>query len=88
MEELRAGNPLTIADVTLVPIERSAIQSDIGNMGYWLTGFKEPFAVVVCDATGTHAFGIDSAEIAVDMLIQKVPNLCAILSRIEKVRLN
>ncbi len=80
MEELRAGNPLTAGDVTLVPIERSGIQSDIGDMGYWLTVFKEPFAVVVCDATGTHAFDTDSAEIAVDALIQKIPNLGTILS--------
>jgi len=85
MEELRASNPLAVADIALVLIERSRIQSDIGSMGCWLTGLKEPFAIVVCDAAGTRAFGIDSEEVAVDGLIQKVPNLCAILNRIERV---
>jgi hypothetical protein len=83
MEELRAGNPLILADATLVPIECYWIQADSGNMGCWLTGVKEILAVVVCDAAGIRAFGIDSAEVAVDGLIQKTPNLFDILNEIK-----
>lgn len=88
MDELRAADPLTVAGVTLIPIEYSRIQSDLGSMGYWLTGFKEPFAVVICDQSGTCAFDMGSAELAVNELIQKVPNLYSILDRIESVGLD
>ena len=82
MEALRAANPLSIGDVTLVPIERAWIRSDMGDAGYWIGAFKEAFAVVVCDASGVRALAADSSEIALDTLIRKTPNLGAILSEL------
>ena len=84
MDELQPGKPLTIANVTLIPIERTRIQSEAGNTGYWLAGFKEAFAIVACDATGAYAFGVDSEEIALDALIEKVPKLQSFLKGIDK----
>lgn len=80
METLRAGSPLSVGDVTIVPIERAGIRSDMGDAGYWISAFKEAFAVVVCDASGVRALDVDSSEIALDVLIRKTPNLGAILS--------
>ncbi len=80
MEALRAGNPLSVGDVTLVPIERAWVRSDMGDAGYWTSAFKEFFAVVVCDASGVRALDANSSEIALDALIRKTPNLGAILS--------
>ena len=82
MEALRAASPLSIGDVTLVPIERAGIRSDMGDAGYWISAFKEAFAVVVCDANGVRALAADSSEIALDALIRKTPNLGAILSEL------
>ena len=80
MEELRAGNPMVAGEVTLVPIERCFIQSDTEDMGCWLYGFKEPFAIIVCDAIGIRAFDTKATEISVKSLIQKIPNLGAVLA--------
>jgi hypothetical protein len=82
MEALRAVNPLRVGDVTLVPIERVWIRSDRGDAGYWISAFKEAFAIVVCDANGVRALDPDSSEIPLDALIRKTPNLGAILSEI------
>jgi hypothetical protein len=80
MDELRAGNPLVAGKVTLVPIERYFIQSYTSDRGSWLSGLKEPFAVVVCDAIGLRAFDIKAKEISVESLIQKIPGLDAVLA--------
>jgi len=79
MDELRVGNPMVAGDVTLVPIERCFIQSDTGDMGCWLSGQKEPFAIIVCDATGVRAFNTKATEVSVKALIQKIPDLGALL---------
>ncbi|MDH3378730.1 MAG: hypothetical protein OEQ39_17540 [Gammaproteobacteria bacterium] len=81
MDELRAGNPLLADKVTLVPIERWVIQSGAGDMGCWLSGLKEPFAIIVCDETGIRAFDTQATEVAVASLIQQVPDLDALLNR-------
>lgn len=82
MEVLRAASPLSVGDVTLVPIERAWVRSDMADAGYWISAFKEVFAVVVCDASGVRALDADSSEIALDALIRKTPNLGAILAEL------
>ncbi len=80
MDELRAGNPMVAGEVTFVPIERCFIQSYTGDMGCWLSGLKEPFAIIVCDATGIRAFDTEATEISVESLMQKIPDLGAVLA--------
>jgi len=80
MDELRAGNPVVAGKVTVIPIERCFIQSDTGDMGCWLSGLKEPFAIIVCDKTGIRAFDTEATEISIESLIQKIPDLGAVLA--------
>lgn len=80
METLRAAGPLRVGDVTLVLVERAVIRSGRGDAGCWVGAFKEPFAVVLCDAGGIRALSADSTEIPLDDLIQETPNLAAILA--------
>ena len=82
MEELRVGNPMIVGEVTLVPIERCFIQFYTGEMGCWLSGLKDPFAIIVCDAIGMRAFDTEATEISVESLMKKVPNLCAVLAHL------
>lgn len=82
MEALRVTKPLTIGDVTLIAIERFEIHSDMSVAGYWLSGFKEAYAVVVCDASGIRALDVDSAEIELDVLVQKISNLGSLISEL------
>lgn len=80
METLRAGSPLRVGDVTLVPIERARIDSVKGDAGYWIGAFKEAFAVVLYDVSGVRVLSVDSSEIDLDSLIKETPNLGAILT--------
>lgn len=85
MEELRAGNIIVVGEVEIVPIERSLIQTVTGDMGCWLSGLKEPFAIIVCDALGgIRAFDMEAIEISVESLIHKIPNIYAVLSSSRK----
>ena len=80
MDELSTGNPLVVGEVTLVPIERSLIHSNTGNIGCWLSGLKEPYAIIICDAIGIRAFDTEAAEIPVESLVQKIPDLVSVLA--------
>lgn len=80
METLRAGEPVKVGGVTLVPIERTRIGSDAGGAGCWIGAFKEVVAVVVCDDGGVRALTTDSSEIDLESLIEETPNLRAVLS--------
>lgn len=82
METLRAAGSLRVGDVTLVPIERVRVQSVLGGGGYWISAFKEVHAVVMSDANGVRALATDSSEIALDALIEEVPGLAAVLSKL------
>lgn len=80
MDELRAGKPVVAGDVTLVPIERCLVQSDTGDMGCWLSGLKEPIAIIVCDASGIRAYDATGTDIPVAPLVQKISGLGALLA--------
>jgi hypothetical protein len=80
MDELRTGKPMVTGEVTIVPIERCYIQSIPGDMGCWLYGLKEPFAIIIFDATGIRAYDTAAIEISVASLIQKIPDLSAMLA--------
>ena len=62
MNDLRVGNPLVIGDVTLVPIERCVLHAHVSDSGCWLSGFKEPVAIIVWDALGFRALDIRPKE--------------------------
>ena len=80
MDELRAGKPMVEGEVTIIPIERCYMQSVFGNIGCWLYGLKEPFAIIIFDATGIRAYDTAAIEISVASLIKKIPDLSAVLA--------
>ena len=80
MDELRAGIPMVAGEVTIVPIERCYMRSVPGDRGCWLYGLKEPFAIITVDATGIRAYDTEAIEISVASLIEKIPDLSAVLT--------
>lgn len=78
-EILRAGTPLTVGAVILLPIERVVTCSDQGNTGAWFSIAKEPYAVVVRDTEGLRAFDADANGISIEPLRGKIPELDALL---------
>lgn len=80
MDELNAGKPMVAGGVTIVPIERRYFQAVAGDLGYWLSGLKEPLAIIIIDATGIRAYDTAALEIPVAPLIQEIPGLSAVLA--------
>jgi hypothetical protein len=81
METLRAGEPRIIDGIVLIPVERQFLHAVKGEIGCRFTAFKEPYAVIVCDAQGERAFTPDAAAVSLDVLKQEIDDLDEILER-------
>ena len=79
-ETLRAGTPLRVGSVTLLPIERVLVHSDQGAFGAWFTAAKEPYALVVRDAGGIRALDIGATPVSLEALREGIPGLDAVLA--------
>ncbi len=75
IETLRAGRPLRVGDVTLLAIERAVVRSGRGALGMWVTAALEPYALVVRDAGGVRAVGVDGAAVSLEQLRGRIPGL-------------
>jgi len=73
----RLGRPVTVAAVTLWPVERVRLQ-DAGLPAAGL-GVLEPVAVVVRSPVGTAAFDLQGRSLPLQSLLQKLPELAAAL---------
>ncbi|MDH5485522.1 MAG: hypothetical protein OEY43_09840 [Gammaproteobacteria bacterium] len=80
MEYLTTDTSITLADVTLIPIACIQLYPGTNDSGYWLSGNKKPWALIICDTNGIHAFNMQSAEIPIAPLVQKLPELNAVLA--------
>ena len=78
-ETLRAGTPVHVGGVTLVPIERVALQSEMGVVGAWFSVAKQPYALIVRDATGIRTVDIDHT-VSLGELRERIPELDALLA--------
>ena len=79
-ETLRAGAPLTVGAVSMVPIERVVLHAQAGGSGIWCSVAKEPYALIVRERGDTRAVGIDGAEVSLEELREQVPGLDALLA--------
>ena len=78
-ETLRVGSPVHVGGVTLVPIERVALQSEMGIICAWFSVAKQPYALIVRDATGIRTVDIDHA-VSLEELRERIPELDALLA--------
>ncbi len=79
MSELRAGVPITVGEITIIPIERVWINSEKQPYAYWFNATKEAFAVVICELEGPRALDVEAHELPIDELKLKVPELESLL---------
>ena len=80
MSELRAGAPITVAGITLIPIERVRIHSEKQSYAYWLNATKEAVAVVICEREGLRIIDVEAHERHIDEFITVVPELKSLLT--------
>ena len=81
-ETVRAGTPITVGSVTLLPIERVVVHSEQNNMRAWFSATKDPYALVVRDAGGIRAVDTDATAVPLEELRKKIPELDGLLASI------
>jgi hypothetical protein len=79
-EALRAGTPLTVGGVALLPIEHVVIHATKGHIGAWISVAKEPYALIVRDSNGIHMLDTDMADVSLGQLRESVPGLDTLLA--------
>jgi hypothetical protein len=82
VSELRAGAPITLAGITLIPIERVRISAEKQRCACWLNATKEALAVVICDRDGPRALDVEAQELPIDELIGEIPDLEPVLAEL------
>lgn len=75
MNELHAGVPITVAGMSLVPIERVQISAVKQSYGYWLNAMKEAVAVVICEPQGPRLINIGNHEHSLDEILTLLPEV-------------
>ena len=79
-EAVRAGTPLRVGSVTLLPIERVVVHSGVGALGAWFSAAKEPYALVVRDAGGVRVLDIGAGLFSLEALREGIPGLDSVLA--------
>ena len=80
MEQITADTPISVCELTLIPIVRTRIHDNKNINDVLLSAAKEPLAIIVCDIHGVRAFDMCSSEVNINDLIQQIPSLQALLA--------
>jgi len=80
MSELRAGTPISVAGITLIPIERLWMHAEKQPHAVWLSASKAAVAVVICDPQGPRAVDVHAHEQSVEALVTEIPALATLLT--------
>lgn len=80
MSKLRAGAPLTVAGITLIPIERLRIDAVRQPQAYWFNASKDAVAVVICSTEGMRVVDVEANERSIDEFITAIPGLASLLA--------
>ncbi len=78
-KEVSAGTPVTVAGVTLIPVEEVSINGWHGKGGGSFFGIKRPVGLVVLAPPVKKAFRVNGEEVPLDQLIREVPGIKQIL---------
>ncbi len=81
-EAVRAGTPITVGPITLLPIERVVLNTNRDHRRVWISAHKQPYALIVCDAGGIRAIDRDGVAVSLEALHEKVPGLDTVLAAI------
>jgi hypothetical protein len=69
MTRITLGKPISINGITIIPIEKTSVESYGLGPARWAHGIKEPVAVVVKDASGVRAFDMEGRLVALEEVL-------------------
>ena len=78
-EKVSIGEHITIGELTLVPILRTAVVCLSGRRGITGFGTKEVTGIVVVSPTGNHAISISGEEVPLEEFATTIPQIDELL---------
>ena len=82
IEEVKAGQPITVGELTLVPIERTSVSCVSVEGGAVFRGSKSLAGIVVASGRDRHAIDLTGEEVPIDRYLKQVPELARLLDRL------
>lgn len=80
MKQMRAGNPITVGDVKLIPLERVFMRGDNSKKGFFIYVTKKPIGVVIVSPHGRSATDINGNSVPLETYVQQINGLREILN--------
>ena len=82
IEEVKAGQPIRVGDITLVPIERTFVSCVGMEGGVVVRGSKGPEGIVVVSGKNRYAIDLTGEEVPMDRYLKQAPELVRLLDRL------
>jgi hypothetical protein len=79
-EVVRAGTPLKLGPVALLPVERVVLRADRRDALACYAAVKELYALIVRDAEGVRALDCAAVTVPLEALREKLPDLDSVLA--------
>ena len=83
VEKVRAGRPLCVGGVALLPIERVVVRSHPAARGGWVIASVEPYALVVRDGRRLRVLVLAGVSVSLAQLRERIPGLDASLGMVD-----
>ncbi|MBU2607814.1 MAG: hypothetical protein KKF26_00690 [Chloroflexi bacterium] len=80
--EVVVDSPVTAGGVTVIPVVKVSLHHWRGKRGTSFYGEKRPVSLVVVTPSARRAFRITGEEIALEQLMQEVPDIAGVLGAI------
>ena len=81
IDEVNAGQPIRVGEITLVPIERIFVSCGGMEGGAMVRGSKGLVGIVVLSGKNRYAIELTGEEIPMDRYLEQVPELERLLDR-------
>ena len=82
IEEVKAGQPMRVGEITLVPIESTFVSCVSVEGGAVVRGSKGLAGIVVVSGKNRYAIDLTGEEVSMDRYLKQVPGLARLLGRL------
>jgi hypothetical protein len=74
-KEITAVNPVSVGEITIIPVSRIKVSSRKGKRGIAFSGSKQPDSVIIASPSGRRAFRITGEEVSLDQITEEFPGI-------------
>lgn len=83
MKENRVGQPTTIGEITIIPLEEICLYCDKSEDRIWVYAFKQPIGVVIISPQFKHVLDIQGEELDLNTCIQDFEGLQRVIDNLD-----